>query len=113
MAVTLEDFAEHLGMPGVPAESEQLERCLATARAMITPHLIVDELTGFTSDQTQALDLSTLILAGDLWRRKDSTGGQFMFSDAQDIPTYLPRDLLNSVWPTLQAAGLVGLGALA
>lgn len=111
MAVTLEDFAEHLGMPGVPAESEQLERCLGTARAMIAPHILTG--TPANEDQTSALDMSVLIVAGDMWRRKDSTGGQFMFSDAQDIPSYIPRDLLNSVWPTLQAAGLVGLGALA
>jgi hypothetical protein len=105
VTVTIDDLAELLGFPATPADPEQLDRALSTARAIITPYLIADLIP--TADQTAALDFATLTVAKDLWRLKDSAGGNFLWGDGSDSGGILPRDQLNSVWPTLCSAGLV------
>lgn len=109
MAVTLEDFAEHIGMAGVPADSSQLERCLAAARGVIFPHLATLD-PGYSPDALAVLDVCTLIVAGEFWRAKDATGGSYMFADGVDMPIYLSKDPLDSVRARLLEAGLIGLG---
>ena len=111
MAVTTEDLAEALGMPGVPADSTALDRTLATARAEILPHLIVTP--PLDPDVQAALDSAVLKYACDMWRWMSATGGIYMFSDAVDTPVYMPRDLIENVWPMLMSAGLVSLGSIA
>jgi len=100
MSVTVDDLAKHLGYPATPADSDALQRSLDTAVALIAPYLI-DPLA-----DTPTLDLATLTVAGDLWRRKDSPGGVYQFADGADYPTTLPRDPLVSVWAWLVESGL-------
>ena len=54
-----------------------------------------------------------LTVAQDLWRRKDSFGGSFLFADGTDLTGVLPRDQLNSVWPLLAESGLVNVAVVA
>lgn len=101
MSVDVADLARHLGYPATPADPTHLQRVLDTASALIAPYL-VDPLA-----DTATLDLATLTVAGDLWRRKDAPGGQYGFADGADYPTTLPRDPLVSVWAWLVESGLV------
>ena len=110
MTVTVDDLARHLGFPTTPADTEMLDRALGTARAVIAPYLIVDEVS---TDQEHALDLAVLTVAQDLWRRKDSFGGSFLFADGTDLTGVLPREQLNSVWPLLAESGLVNVAVVA
>jgi hypothetical protein len=107
MAVTVDDLAKRLGFAATPADTEELDRALASARGIISPHLLGDAAAD--PDAVAVLDSATLTVAQDLWRRKDSTGGAFMFADGSDSIGYMPRDLLNGVWPMLFQAGLVGV----
>jgi hypothetical protein len=105
MTVTVDDLAQHLGFATTPADTDVLDRVLSTAEAMLLPYL----LPGLepSPDQAAALDLATLTVAQDLWRRKDSSGGSFLWGDGSDSGGVLPRDQIHSVWPILCAAGLV------
>lgn len=110
MAVSVGDLAEHLGFAATPADTDSLARALDTATAMLTTYVIVDAPT---PGQSATLDLATLTVAGDLWRRKDSPGGQYSFGDMSDFPAALPRDPLSSVWAWLVGAGLVNPAVVA
>jgi hypothetical protein len=107
VAVTVDDLAKRLGFAQTPADTQELERALAAARGIINPHLLTGD--AFTPDELAVLDSATLTVAQDLWRRKDTSGGAFSFADGNDSIGYMPRDLLNSVWPMLFEAGLVGV----
>lgn len=108
--MTVDDLAAHLGFAAVPTDSEALTRALDTAVAIIQPYLIVSTPG---PGQVAALDLATLTVAGDLWRRKDAPGGTYAFGDNSDYVETLPRDPLSSVWAWLVGAGLVNPAVVA
>lgn len=103
MAVTLEDLAAHLGMMGVPPDPAQLERALESATATVRAQLVRDPQG---PHEGHVLDQAVLIVAGDLWRRKDAPGGTYGFADGVDYPASLPRDPLAPVRSMLTSVGL-------
>lgn len=111
MTVTAADLARHLGFATTPADTEVLDRCLATARATIRPHLLPDLVP--EPDQEEVLDGATLKVAAVHWRSKDAPGGLYMMGDTTDAGAYLPRDALVSAWPDLVNAGLVSAAVVA
>jgi hypothetical protein len=111
VTVTVDDLAGHLGFATTPADTEMLDRVLGTALAMIGPFLtpdVQDQISDGTlpPEQEHALDLATLTVGQDLWRRKDSVGGSYLFADGSDASAVLPRDQLRSIWPILCEAQL-------
>jgi hypothetical protein len=107
MSVTVDDFAKHLGYAATPADTVAMQRCLDSAVALIAPYLVPPPIDPLPPYSVAVLDLATLTVAGDLWRRKDSPGGVYGFADGADYPTTLPRDPLVSVWAWLVEARLV------
>lgn len=110
MAVDVADLADHLGM-AVPSDPADLQRALDTAGAVIGPYVIVAE-PDRDALQAAALDQATLIVAGDVWRRKDAPGGIYGFADGTDYTTALPRDPLTPVRAILAEARLIAKASI-
>ena len=108
--LTVADLAEHLGGVNPVSNEDTLNRALTTARSVIGPHLVVAE-SDLTAEAQDTLDQAILAVAGDVWRRKDSPGGQYLLGDVG--VGYLSKDPMAGVWALLQEAGLVSVAVVA
>ena len=92
MSVTVEQFQNYVG---TKEDGEFVERCITTARILITNYVRDAEVPEAIKDS------SILTVASELFHRRSAPNGIAQFASMDGSPVRVAKDPMNAVYPLL------------